>query len=130
MPGAEILFDTNALTAWLRDADELFGVLSKDVRPAVPVIVLRELFYGIGKSSHAAENRLLLERALKGMRVIAPDFRTAEIYGDVCLKLRMKGRPIPTNDMWIAAIALQHNLDLLTRDAHFQEIDALNIVGW
>jgi len=58
------------------------------------------------------------------------DEDTAHHYALIVTELRKKGRPIPQNDMWIAAIALQYDLDLLTRDAHFKEVSNLRIQGW
>ena len=55
---------------------------------------------------------------------------TARRYGEVKSALRLKGRPIPENDLWIAAIALEHDLDVATRDAHFAEIDNLKVEMW
>ncbi len=62
--------------------------------------------------------------------VLLCDVETARYYGDIKNQLRLKGRPLPENDIWIAAVALQHNLTLVTRDAHFQEIENLQVVGW
>jgi tRNA(fMet)-specific endonuclease VapC len=55
---------------------------------------------------------------------------TARQYGEVKNRLRLKGRPLPENDVWIAALALQHDLILVTRDAHFQEVENLQPVAW
>jgi tRNA(fMet)-specific endonuclease VapC len=57
-------------------------------------------------------------------------FETADQYGQIRLRLKAKGRPIPENDIWIAATALRYGLALVTRDDHFQEVDNLNLVRW
>jgi len=62
--------------------------------------------------------------------VLALDSETARQYGDVKNKLRLKGQPLPENDIWIAALALQHNLTLATRDRHFQEMEGLKTTSW
>jgi len=62
--------------------------------------------------------------------VLTCDMDTAKKYGIIKSVLRMKGRPIPENDIWIAAITLQHNLILATRDPHFDEIENLNVEFW
>jgi tRNA(fMet)-specific endonuclease VapC len=67
--------------------------------------------------------------ALSGA-AIACDIGTARIYGRIRHELRAKGRPIPVNDTWIAAIALQHDLTLLTRDEHFKAVDHLPLQSW
>jgi tRNA(fMet)-specific endonuclease VapC len=63
-------------------------------------------------------------------KIINCDATTGKFYGMVRKQLKDKGRPIPENDIWIAAIALQHNLTLLTDDQHFHEVDRLKIEGW
>jgi tRNA(fMet)-specific endonuclease VapC len=67
---------------------------------------------------------------LKECELIAPDRATAVIYGRIQSDLRRRGRPIPTNDVWIAALAIQHGYTLVTRDNHFQEVDGLNAISW
>ena len=62
--------------------------------------------------------------------VLVCDGETAKHYGEVKNLLRAKGRPLPENDLWVAAIALQHGLTLVTRDAHFNEIADLTVVAW
>jgi tRNA(fMet)-specific endonuclease VapC len=98
--------------------------------PVLPLIALGELLLGAKKSARSRENLETLNRHMADFRVLNPDRGTAEQYADISLALRRKGRPIPANDIWIAALALQHGLPLLTRDTHFREVDGLNVVGW
>jgi tRNA(fMet)-specific endonuclease VapC len=63
-------------------------------------------------------------------KLLLCDEQTARQYGRISQQLRKKGRPIPQNDMWIAALALQHGLTLVTRDAHFSHIDGLLLQDW
>ncbi|MEA5574914.1 PIN domain-containing protein [Anabaena sp. UHCC 0451] len=58
------------------------------------------------------------------------NIETSRKYGEIKNQLRLKGRPLPENDIWIAAISLQYNLILVTRDAHFQEVENLQTVSW
>lgn len=62
--------------------------------------------------------------------VLGCNAETARHYGEIGNTLRLKGRPLPENDIWIAAIALQHDLTLVTRDTHFNEIDGFKVVVW
>lgn len=71
-----------------------------------------------------------IEEFVANNKVIECNADTAREYGDVKNKLRIKGRPLPENDVWIAALALQYDLILVTRDAHFQEVENLKIVSW
>ncbi len=72
----------------------------------------------------------VLQAALKEVEILLPDRSTALLYGDICSQTRRKGRPIPSNDAWIAAMALQYGMPLLTRDQHFTVIDGLNAISW
>ena len=93
-------------------------------------VVIGELLAGFAVGSREAQNRNELQQFLASARVVvvAADERTAAYYATVYRGLRAKGRPIPTNDMWIAALALQHGCALFSFDGHFQSIDGL-IVG-
>jgi len=61
------------------------------------------------------------------VEVLCPDLATTAVYARIFVELRQQGTPIPTNDLWIAALALQHDLTLCTKDAHFQHIAGLRI---
>ena len=93
-------------------------------------MVLGELLAGFEAGARAEANRRLLSRFLAASRVkllsLGPE--TAEHYADIYAGLRRKGRPIPANDMWIAASAREHGLMVLTRDSHFRQVDGL-LVG-
>lgn len=68
-----------------------------------------------------------IESFLAKCTILIPDYKTAEVYGKTKASLAKKGKPIPDNDIWIAVIALQHDLELYTTDAHFREVDALQL---
>ncbi len=109
-----------AVTDFLKDAEEIF----------ISSIVMGELYYGARKSNRVQENMARLDEFVANNVVLSCDPQTARQYGQVKDKLRRKGRPIPENDIWVAAIALQHNLTLITRDAHFSEVERLKIETW
>lgn len=109
-----------AITHQLAGADEVF----------VPVIVLGELYYGARKSAWSATNIARIDDFAAQNRILVCDLITAQQYGESKNAMRAKGRPIPENDVWIAAIALQHDLTLATRDDHFSQIDGLTSVKW
>jgi len=71
-----------------------------------------------------------IDKFVVGAAVLLCDDQTARQYAKISLQLRKKGRPIPQNDMWIAALAMQHGLTLVTRDAHFSHIDGLLLKSW
>ncbi len=92
--------------------------------------VIGELFFGIEKSSRVAENLKRLQQLRSTFPVFVCDEETARHYGFIKNLLRKKGRPIPENDIWIAASARQHRLTLVTRDGHFDQVDDLPIEHW
>ena len=101
----------------LRSAEEIF----------VPLIVLAELRAGFAHGTRREHNEKVLVRFMNSnrVRVVSPDEQTTHFYAQVYADLRKKGRPIPTNDIWIAAITMQHDLVLFDRDRHFDQIPQL-----
>ncbi len=93
-------------------------------------MVIGELYFGARKSGRAPENLARVDEFAANNVVLGTDVHTARWYAEIKDSLRLKGRPLPENDIWIAAIALQHRLTLITRDAHFAQIDPLNTEVW
>lgn len=96
----------------------------------MPAIVFGELFFGAAKSSRPHENSARLEQFAVGRTILPCDLRVAREYGRLKQDLRAKGKPIPENDIWIAALATSHELVLATRDRHFRDVDGLVIAVW
>ena len=98
--------------------------------PQLPFVVLGELRAGSAHGRRTAENERLLRRFLMkdGVRVLYPDDHTTHHYAAVYRQLRKQGTPIPTNDMWLAALVVQHNLVLHARDRHFDHLPQLALV--
>lgn len=118
-----MILDTNALSAFV-DGDEGVGeVLRRQARAAIPVIVLGEFRYGIAASRHRAAYEAWLDSELHHFDVLAVTAETAVEYAALRVVLRRSGRPIPANDVWIAALALQHGLPVLSRDSHFDHVN-------
>src|SRR5262245_706164 len=119
-----LLLDANAMIARLKGDNSVIQVLARaDI--FVASIVVGELYFGAQKAGRVEENIRNIEAFVQWRRVLACDLETARVYGRVRNQLRAKGHPIPVNDTWIAAIALQHGLTLLTRDEHFKAVDNL-----
>jgi len=122
-----ILLDTNAYTAFMLGATEVVDVVAHADRLYLNSIVLGELLGGFAAGTREPKNRAELARFLDSPRVevlpITAD--TADSYALIYAGLRRRGHPIPTNDLWIAASAMEHGAALLTRDAHFSHIDGL-----
>lgn len=124
------LLDTNIVIAIFANEAAVSQKLAQAGEVFVPGIVLGELYYGARKSARAAANVARVDEFAANSNVLICDVKTARHYGEIKSELRAKGRPIPENDIWIAAIAQQHNLTLLTRDGHFNNVDGLLIEAW
>lgn len=122
------LLDTNIVIALFADESDVVGKIRKMEKIFIPSIVIGELYYGVEKSSRAKENCERIKEFSSDNAVLNCDKETAGFYGKIKNGLRKKGRPIPENDIWIAAIAFQYNLTLITRDEHFKEIEDLKMI--
>ncbi len=125
-----MILDTNALSAFL-DGDHGVGdVLRAQARAAIPVIVLGEFRYGIAQSTRRAAYEAWLESHLSRFDVLSVTDDTTVAYAALRVRLKRAGHPIPANDAWIAALALQHRLPVLSRDRHFDAVQGLERRTW
>jgi len=124
------LLDTNIIIALFAKEAPVLNNLAQAEEVFIPSIALGELHYGARKSGRSQKNLERIEEFVIKNVVIECNSDTAYEYGDVKNKLRIKGRPLPENDVWITALALQYDLILVTRDAHFQEVENLKVVSW
>lgn len=92
--------------------------------------VIGELYYGARKSDRILENLRRINSFVDEHIFLACDLETADWSGIIKARLQQKGRLISDNDIWIAAIAMQHGLILVTRDSHFDEIESLQVESW
>ncbi len=123
----KLLIDTNIYTAFKNGQTEVVDRLGYASQLVLCPTVTGELLSGFKLGSKETQNRVELETFLDNPRVatVTIDNETAEFYSEVYRSLRAKGRPIPTNDMWIAASAMQHGLAVCTMDRHFSGIEGL-----
>ncbi|MBI4672829.1 MAG: type II toxin-antitoxin system VapC family toxin [Chloroflexi bacterium] len=124
------LLDTNIVIALFANDSAVKDNLAQAAEVFVPSIVIGELCFGARKSARAQANLKRIDEFIANSVVLGCDVETARRYGEIKDALRIKGRPIPENDIWIAAVALQHELTLTTRDAHFDEIENLKVTNW
>jgi tRNA(fMet)-specific endonuclease VapC len=126
-----VLLDTTIVIDHLRAKSQ---ALSERFRNAatlyLPVIALGELLYGAYKSDFETKSRRQIADFVQLCAVLGVDHRTAEYYGEVNAELGRLGKLIPSNDIWIAAIALEHDLPLATRDRHFSFVPGLALSDW
>ena len=125
-----MILDTNALSAWADGQPKIKPVLISATKLVVPAVVLGEFDFGIRQSRHYRHYTGWLERSLRHAEIAAVDEETAKLYGQIRLELKKAGTPIPLNDAWIAAAALQFELPVLSRDAHFDAVASITRVSW
>jgi predicted nucleic acid-binding protein len=123
------ILDTSAYSAFNRGDKRLRAWFTPDRDIIVPILVLGELRSGFAVGNRFEENEKLLQRFLDSPNVTVQTItdKTTVIYSQIYLKLRAIGRPIGTNDMWIAAIALELDNELLTLDEDFANVPDLMI---
>lgn len=124
------LLDTNIVIAIFAEEARVQDRLAAANEVFLPSIVLGELYFGARKSAHVEANLARIDEFVATNVVLKCDAVTAQQYGTIKHSLRVKGRPVPENDIWIAAIAKQHALILVTRDGHFSDVDDLSIEVW
>jgi tRNA(fMet)-specific endonuclease VapC len=122
-----VALDTNRYVDLCRGVPETVGLLEEAEAILLPFVVVGELRAGFAHGRRQAENERVLRRFLlkDGVRVLFADDQTTHHYASVFRQLRKQGTPIPTNDMWLAALVLQHNLALHARDRHFDHLPQL-----
>ena len=125
-----VLLDTNILIALLAAEPQVVERVRTAAAVYVPVIAMGELYYGARKSARAAENVKRVGAVAATAAVLVCDGTTAALYGELKAALRAQGTPIPENDLWIAALARQHGLTLVSRDEHFEAVPGLEIERW
>lgn len=120
------LLDTNIVIALFQGEQPILDKINQIKSVFTPSIVVGELYFGAFKSSKIKENVARInEFALKN-DILSCDQHTAKFYGEIKTGLKSIGKPIPENDIWIASIALQYNLTLITRDSHFNYVPGLS----
>jgi tRNA(fMet)-specific endonuclease VapC len=124
------LLDTNIVIALFAQDSAVVEHLDEAEEVFIPSIVLGEFYFGARKSGRVEGNLARIDEFAVNNVVLGCETEIARYYGEIKNALREKGRPIPENDVWIAAIALQYDLALITRDAHFGEVDNMKVESW
>jgi len=123
-----VILDTNAVSA-LADGDPaISSSLALADELVLPVIVLAEFRYGINQSRHRLRYQAWLAELIGVSRILDVDRLTADSYA--AIRAELKGQPIPANDLWIAALARQHRLPILSRNHHFDAVPGLRRLTW
>jgi len=125
-----LLLDSNIVIAVFAEESAVLERVAAADEVFVPAIALGELYYGARKSTRTDQNIARIDEFAAAAAVLGCDAATAQQYGRIKNDLRAKGRPIPENDIWIAAVAVQHGLTVVSRDEHFGEVTGLPREVW
>lgn len=124
------LLDTSIIVELFANDRAVHKCLEKAESVFIPSIAVGELYYGAIKSARMQENMEQVKRLVSISIILNCDTDTGYWYGTVKNQLRQDGKPAPENDIWIAALALQHDLTLATRDKHFEAVEGLKVEMW
>lgn len=127
--GSNFLLDTVIVVAYFNDERAILDRLA-GITFYVSSITIGELYFGAYRSRYVTDNVRRIREFLPFSTILPCDEITGDYYGQIKQQLAAKGRPVPENDIWIAAAAMQHGLTLVTRDRHFREIDGLALAIW
>ena len=125
-----MILDTNAVSAVADNQAAAVPIFSSAASIELPAIVLGEYRFGIAQSRRRKEYEKWLEELIAATRVLSVDEETSKHYAQIRSELKKAGKPIPSNDLWIAALARQHRLPLMSQDAHFDAVPGLKRIGW
>ena len=118
----KFLVDTNRYSDFAKGLPDVVELFASADRIYMPFVVIAELRAGFRCGTISRQNEQVLTKFLKNRRVeiLFADDMTTQVYADIYSQLRTQGTPIPTNDIWIAALAIQHAIPLCSRDRHFE----------
>ena len=125
----KISLDTNIVIRLLKNDKAVINLLSHKSMTYLPVPVTAELLFAAQNSGRPKENLKTYNEFIDTCRVLNITRKTADRYSTVRLQLKQKGRPIPENDLWIAAVCIENNLPIITADAHFDNVEGLEVVN-
>ena len=130
MIGVRVALDTDIAIAILNRNPRALARYDTEGPLALPAVVAGELLYGALNSALSAANLERYRRFIDQAIVLPVDLDVARCYGDLRLSLKRAGRPIPENDLWIAASCVRHGLVLVTHDGHFAHCSGLRTEDW
>jgi tRNA(fMet)-specific endonuclease VapC len=124
------LLDTNIVIALFDGDQSVIGQINQAAEIFIPSIGIGELYYGAFNSGKKQTNIDRVDQLRTQVTVLDCDDFTAKHYGKIKKSLKDSGTPIPENDIWISAIAMQYGLTVATRDNHFDNIEGLTVEKW
>ena len=131
MPASgDVLLDTSVVIPYLKGDPAIGGQIQTSSALYLPQTALGELYCGAHLSQNPGKHLAKIQIFLTAVAVLSPGVATAEHYGRLRAQLAKAGTPIPENDIWIAALALEYQLPLAARDAHFDLVIGLPVLKW
>jgi tRNA(fMet)-specific endonuclease VapC len=125
-----VILDTNAFSAFADGDAGLLRAIGGQTDLALPMVVLGEYLFGVRQSRQRARYERWVNTALPLFDLLPVAQDTARHYAEIRAELKAAGRPIPSNDVWIAALARQHRMPVLSRDRHFEAVAGLRLASW
>ena len=125
-----MILDTNAVSALLSGDESLGEILTSAERHHLPLPVVAEYQFGLLGSRKRRRLESLFRRLEADSIILLPDCETAAIYADIRFDLKQHGTPIPENDVWIAALAKQFSLEIVSQDLHFDHVAGVKRLDW
>jgi len=126
----EVILDTNAISAWAEQNPSALRLIEAQPFLCLPVIVLGEFRFGLRGSRKRSVLEPQLDLLEQTVRVLDITRETATVYAAIRFALKQRGTPIPENDVWIASLARQHGLSVMSQDVHFDAIPGLQRLSW
>ncbi len=130
MASSPVLLDTSVVIRHFRRVQAVTEQLEAAEALFLPAVVLGELYHGAFHGSQRERELRSIHELLPAVTVLGITARTAEIFGQISAELALAGTPIPTNDVWVAALAREHGLPVATDDAHFAKVRGLTVLRW
>lgn len=127
MNGKRYLSDTNIIVDLFSGGQEIKELIEAIEEPIVSAITIGELYFGVEKSQYRSRHLKQVDEFTEICTILDVDLATTKVYGKIKNELKKKGRPIPENDLCIAATSVQYNLTLVSKDKHFIEVGKLNL---
>jgi tRNA(fMet)-specific endonuclease VapC len=125
-----LILDTNAVSALLTGDEAISRRLDTVDRHHLPLPAIAEYRYGLLGLRNPTRLQALFRRLEAESITLCPDRETAETYAAIRHELKQSGQPIPSNDLWIAALARQHSIEIVSHDPHFDAVEGIQRIGW
>jgi len=125
-----MILDTNAISDLAENNWTLVEMVEQDTRATLPFIAVAEYQMGLLSSTRPQEGQAILDGLIEILPVLWAGSQTIRQYAEIANELKKRGRPIPTNDLWIAALARQHDMPILSRDSHFDHVPGVQRIAW